>query len=307
MAYIYRLCITDDPANMIPFEAPEGYDPADYEVHARLAVEAPDDVDVPRSMFNPNPIVISPFDAQYRKYDLNGTFTFSTDLTGPTLNQAYVEAPEAQRAQIRQANRHYIEGLLYSWQTDPRFGVLNAQVARYGLCADEFTDNGNWPTQYYVRVGRRMDGEYVMNENDVLQNGRRAPIDDVVAYGTYAMGTHAHQYLAAPMEWPSGEVKDTVVLEGVVIVGIPDNTPYPIPYRSLVPREQDARNFLNPVTPSSTNLAFSTIRMEPTLMMLGEAAGIAAALSIDGNTSVQDVSYEALRAQLESHGQSLAR
>ena len=131
---------------------------------------------------------------------------------------------------------------------------------------------------------------------------RRAPITDTVAFGSYSMGTHAHQYLAAPMALPNGESKDAVVIEGVVIVPVPDNEPYPISYRSLIPRAAEARNLLNPVTFSATNMAYSGIRMEPTMMMLGEVAGTAAVLSIASNVSVQAVDYAALRQRLVANG-----
>lgn len=88
---------------------------------------------------------------------------------------------------------------------------------------------------------------------------------------------------------------------------IPDNEPYPISYRSLTPSEEDARNLLNPVTLSATNLAYSSIRMEPTFMMLGEAAGTAAALSVESNVSVQELGYASLRRRLMDSGQRLAR
>ena len=204
-------------------------------MHARLAAAAPPDVDVARSMFNPSPATLSR-DPRYSKYDLNGTFTLSTDLTAEGLNHAYVEASHARRAEIELTYRRHIGGLLWAWQTDPRFGALNERVAAFGLCADEFADRGNWPHQFYVRVGRRMAGEYVMNENDVLQNGRREPIADVVAYGSYSMGTHAHQYLAASMETPNGGRRDAMVIAGVVIVPVPNAEPYPIAYRALTPR-----------------------------------------------------------------------
>ena len=140
------------------------------------------------------------------------------------------------------------------------------------------------------------------DENDVLQNGRREPIADVVAYGSYSMGTHAHQYLAAPMEAPNGDHRDAIAIAGVVIVPVPDAAPYPIAYRSLTPRAAEARNLLNPVTLSATNIAYSGIRMEPTLMMLGEAAGTAAALALESNVGVQEISYPALRQRLAAQG-----
>jgi hypothetical protein len=306
MAYTYRLCVTDDPTNRIPFARPENYNAKDFEVHARLAAALPPDRDVVRSMFNPSPMVFSK-DRRYFKYDLNSTLNLSTDLTADDLNQAYVEAPQARREQIQQIYRRYIQGLFYAFQTDRRFGPLNARISQFGYCADEFTDRGGWPHQFYVRAGRRMIGEYVMNENDVMRNGRREPIRDAIALGTYALAAHSHRYLAAPVEWPDGTRKDAVVLEGTVIGRLPNDEPYPIAYRAITPGEKDARNLLNPVTLSATSVAYSAIRMEPTFMMLGEAAGAAAALSIASNVNVQAVSYEVLRRRLLDGGLRLSQ
>ena len=308
MAYTYRLCVTDDPANRIPFTRPEGYTPSDFEVHARLAAAAATapKVDIVRAMFNPARMVRSR-DPQYYKYDLNSTLTLSTDLTADDLNHGYVEMPAARREEVQRRYRRYIQGLLYAWQTEPRFAALHERVSRFGYCADEFKATGGWPHQFYVRVGRRMVGDYVMNENDVMQNGRREPIRDAVALGTYSLAAHSHRYLAAPVPWPNGERRDAMVLEAPLIMRLPNDAPYPIPYRALTPRAEDARNLLNPVTLSATNVAYSSVRMEPTFMMLGEAAGAAAALAMESNTSVQAVSYPSLRQRLLDGGLRLAR
>jgi len=303
MAYTYRLCVTDDPTNRIPFGRPEGYTPADFEVHARLAAAAATapKVDILRAMFNPARMVRSR-DPQYYKYDLNSSLTLSTDLTADALNHGYVELSRARREEVQRTYRRYIQGLLYAWQTEPRFAALQDRVSRFGYCADEFTATGGWPHQFYVRVGRRMTGDYVMNENDVMQNGRREPIPDTVALGTYSLAAHSHRYFAAPSQWPNGERKDAMVLEAPLIMRLPDDAPYPISYRALTPRTEDARNLLNPVTLSATNVAYSSIRMEPTFMMLGEAAGAAAALAVEANTSVQAVGYPSLRRRLIDAG-----
>ena len=164
-------------------------------------------------MFNPDVTLLSG-NREYSKYDLNGGGTFSSDMTAPDLNQSYIEADEAERERIRTAYRDYIRGLLYFWRTDPRFEALNEKVASFGYCADEFLDSGGWPHQLYVRTARRMVGEYVMNENDVLQNGRRPPVPDPVGFGAYSMDIHTVRYLAAPVRWPDGIRRDTLVLEG---------------------------------------------------------------------------------------------
>lgn len=307
MAYTYRLCVTDDPTNRIPFTRPEGYRAEDYELHARLAAAAAatPKIDIARNMFNPAPMVRSR-DPKYNKYDLNSSLTLSTDLTADGLNHRYVEESPARREEIQRIYRRYIEGLFHAYQTEPRFAALRERVSRFGYCADEFTATGGFAQQFYVRVGRRMVGDYVMNENDVMQNGRRGPIQDVVALGTYSLAAHSHRYLAAPSQWPNGERKDAMMLEAPLILRQPNDAPYPIAYRAMTPRAVDARNLLNPVTLSATSVAYSSIRMEPTFMMLGEAAGAAAALAAETNTSVQDVAYPALRRRLVDGGMRLA-
>jgi len=241
------------------------------------------------------------------KYDLNGGSTFSSDMTAPHLNQRYVEASEREREEIRLAYRHYIQGLLYFWQTDPRFGSLNAKVARFGYCADEFNDaRGGWPHQLYVRASRRMVGRYMMNENDVMQNGRREPVSDSVAMGSYDIDHHTYRYFVLPTLWPGeSQPRDTLMAEGFKIVRLPNNAPYPVSFRSLTPLQEEASNLLNPVTLSATNVAYSSLRMEPTFMMLGQAAGAAAALAVERQTPVQEVPYELLRQRLRDAGQRL--
>jgi len=300
-AYTYRLCVTDDPSNRVPFARPEPYTPSDYELHARVAAAVAPGVDIARNMFNPARIARSR-DKNYFKYDLNSSLTLSTDLTGEGLNQGYVDQSQSAREQIQRRYRQFIQGWLYAMQTEPRLKALHGRVSQFGYCADEFTDNGGFSNQFYVRVGRRMVGQYVMNENDVMQNGRRSQISDPVAFGSYSLAAHHHRYLAAPVEWPNGERKDAVMLEGLLIGRIPNDAPYPISYRSLLPRENEARNLLNPVTLSATHVAYSSIRMEPTFMMLGEAAGIAASVSIESKSSVQTVSYPELRQRLVKAG-----
>ena len=305
MAYTYRLCVTDDPSNRIPFAAPPGYDPARYEASGRVVqawVER--GADPADSMFNPAATVRSK-DRAYQKYDLNGGSTFSSDMTGPTLNQAYIDGNAADRDRIRADYQSYIRGLLYFWQTDARFLGLNQKVARFGYCADEFIDRGNWPHQLYVREARRMIGEYVMYEADVLQNGRRAAVTDSVAFGVYDIDMHTYRYFAGPVDWPDGSRHEAITGEGFLIVHLPNDAPYPVSYRSLVPRSGTITNFLNPVTPSSTHVAFSSLRVEPTLMTLGEATGVAASMAIQSDSSVQAVPYTELRQRLLARGVKL--
>lgn len=301
MSYNYRLCVTDDPRNRVPFSRPDDYDPARYEGSARVAVAmaASGRKPLDELYFNPARTVLSK-DRQHYKYDLNGGSTFSTDMSTLGWNQAYPAASPSARQDIAANYRQYIRGLLYFWQTDPRFGALNAKVGRFGLCADEFVDNDHWPYQLYTRETRRMVGEYVMNANDVLMNGRRARVADGVAMGGYDLDSHIRRITTTKIDG-----RDVIVSEGFKIVRHSGDPRYPVAYRSLLPKRAQASNLLNPVTLSASSLAYSSIRMEPTYMALGQAAGTAASMAIEGSASVHDVDVPALRDRLQRAGQVL--
>lgn len=304
MAYNYRVCVTDDPDNRVPFAKPAGYDPLMYEGAGRVAVamQASGRTTLDNLYFNPAPTVRSK-NSQYFKHDLNGGSVFSTDMTAPTLNQIYPEADAATRAKIALQYRNYIQGLLYYWQTEPRFGALNAKVGRFGLCKDEFVDNGNFPYRLYVRESRRMVGEYVLNANDILRNGRRPQVTDSIGMGAYNMDSHVRQIVVVNRAVGSAPARDMVGHEGGVGIRQPDDLPYPVSYRTLTPRRSEITNLLNPVTLSSTSLAYSSLRMEPTFMALGQAAGAAAALAIESNVAVQAIDVRTLQSRLVAAGQ----
>ena len=133
-------------------------------------------------------------------------------------------------------------------------------------------------------------------------SGRRPPIQDSVGFGAYNVDMHTYRYHVGPVDWPDGVRRDALVAEGFTIAHAPNDAPYPVSYRALTPRAADAVNLLNPVTLSATHVAYSAIRMEPTFMMLGEAAGIAASLSVESKSSVQNVSYQNLRRRLVDAG-----
>jgi hypothetical protein len=76
------------------------------------------------------------------------------------------------------------------------------------------------------------------------------------------------------------------------------------PYRMITPKRAEAQNLLEPVCFSASHVAYSTLRMEPQYMIIGQAAGIAARMAVRGNSSVQEIDQAALARTLVRHGQS---
>ena len=165
-------------------------------------------------------------------------------------------------------------------------------MSQWGLAKDEFTDNGNWPHQIYVREARRMVSDYVMTENDCRRK-RKTPMS--VGMGSYNMDSHnCMRYVT-----PDGYVQN----EGDIQVS--PGGPYQISYLSIVPKVGQAANLLVPVCISSSHIAYGSVRMEPAFMVLGQSAATAASLAIDGDIAVQNVSYEELRERLRADKQVL--
>jgi hypothetical protein len=272
-AYGYRVCLTDRPANRLPFEAPEGYDPAQFELLRRyLHIADPDATELLGLVSDllPN-----------GKCDVNSIGPFSLNLLDGS-NRLYPDGDETTRQAVRDRHLHYSASLLYFLANDddvPR--RVRAEVGRWGLCADEFEDTGGWPHQLYVRDGRRMLGEHVLTEHDLFA---AAHVPDLVARGSYNIDIReierTWRYLPEYVREPA------VFNEGYLSVAVP---PYPIPYRALTPQREHATNLLVCVCISASHVAFGSVRMEPTLMMLGDAAGRAAAEAARRDVAVQDV------------------
>ena len=278
-AYCYRYCVTDHPDNRIPFPKPEGYDPRQYELLLRIFDAGWRET---FQKFDPIP---------NRKTDSNNHGPFSTDNIG--FNYDYPEASYERRGEILKEHETYQKGWLYFIANDPRVPKeVQEEMRRWGLPKDEFTDNGGWPHQIYVREARRMLGSFVMTENELL---KRRPTPDSVGMGSYTIDSHnVQRYIT-----PEGSVQN----EGDI--GVPTNGPYEIAYGALVPKRGQADNLLVPVCVSSSHIAFGSIRMEPVFMVLGQSAATAAVMAIASGSAVQDVPYAELRERLLKDGQVL--
>jgi hypothetical protein len=278
-AYCYRMCLTDVPENRIPFVKPAGYDPKQYELLARVYAAGWTET---FGKFDPIP---------NHKTDTNNHGPFSTDNIG--MNYDYPDASYERRREILREHETYQKGWLYFITTDPRVPAdVRQKMSQWGLPKDEFTDNGGWSHQIYVREARRMVGQYVMTENELR---KKKPTPDSVGMGSYTIDSHnVQRYIT-----PDGGVQN----EGDI--GVSAGGPYEIAYGSLVPKRGQAANLLVPVCLSSSHIAFGSIRMEPVFMILGQSAATAAVLAIDGQVAVQDVPYAKLKERLLKDGQVL--
>lgn len=278
-AYCFRTCMTNHDLNRVPFPKPEGYDPKEYELLGRVFDTGWDEW-------------FQKFDVMpNHKTDTNNHGPFSSDNIG--MNYEYPEGSYELRKEIIREHEQYQKGLLWFVANDPRVPEnVRSEMSKWGLSKDEFTDNGNWPHQIYVREARRMIGEYVMTENELL---KKRPTPEPIGMGSYTMDSHnVQRYIK-----PDGFVQN----EGDI--GVNTKGPYSISYKSLTPKKEECENLLVPVCVSSSHIAFGSIRMEPVFMILGQSAAAAAILAIEDNIPVQDVPYDKLKKVLLEKGQVL--
>ena len=278
-AYCFRLCMTDNDENRIPFSKPKNYDPSQYELLLRSLQTGRKDF---FEKFDPLPNF---------KTDTNNHGPFSSDNIG--MNYDYPEASYERRKAIIEEHKNYQMGLLWFVANDSRVpSDIREKLSKWGLAKDEFLDNGNWPHQIYVREARRMIGNYVTSEHDVLL---KREVPNPIGMGSYAMDSHnVQRYIT-----PEGFVQN----EGDI--GVKPPAPYSISYGSIVPKKNECTNLLVPVCVSSSHIAFGSIRMEPVFMLLGQSAAVAACLAIDKNEAVQDLNYSDIETILIKKGQVL--
>ena len=233
------------------------------------------------------------------KFDANNGIgkQFSMGLVG--AGDGWSEASPDEREELFEEYRQYTLEFYHFLTTDPAVPEqIRTKMASLGLCRDEFPENGHWSPQLYVREGRRMQGVYVFTEHDVLTHLEKP---DSVGISSFPIDSHDCQRIA----FPEGGVINEGTIVPVRMPGRRHGYPSQIPYRALLPKPEECTNLLVPVALSATHVAFSSIRVEPTWMMLGQSAGIAAALAAREKTTVQELPYPKLRERLLAQHQVL--
>ena len=269
-------CLTKDPANRLELAAPQNYNPAEFELLRREITRLGKDAKfgfgggVPHSKTKMNDGV---------NYLLHWGLAGGAD--------AYPAATPKERRRIWETHRDYTHRMIWFLRTDASVPEsIRQNLQQWGLPKDEFADNAHWPYDLYAREGRRMIGDFVMTQRDLFADLTKP---DAIALGSFPVDSHVVRRLATP----DGKA---VINEGGYLVIPPI---YEIPYRALTPKAAECDNLLVTSALSSSRVAFNSLRVEPTWMMLGQAAGIAAALSRKDGTPVQRVQVAELQRRLK--------
>jgi len=280
MVYSFRLCLTKNAANRVPFPEPKAYDPARFELVRRYFQQYPN---------APLPWDLYPLPGD--KFDANNGIgkMFSMGLVGEA--NGWCASDPAGRAKLWEKHKQYTLEFYQFLTTDPAVPAkIRETMAELGLCRDEFPETEHWSPQLYVREGRRMDGRYTLTQKDVLKDAQK---DDPIAISSFPIDSHDCRRLALP---------DGVINEGTIFpVRMPGRRhgyAYHIPYRAITPSAAECSNLLVPVALSATHVAYSSVRVEPTWMAIGQGAGVAAALAAKAGVTVQALDYPTLRTRL---------
>ncbi len=275
-AFCFRMCLTKNPDNQIPFTKPKGYDRGQYEIYLRY-------IKAGGKLYRPGAGLPN------GKTDLGAWHDLSHNLYG--MNMDYPEGSYAVRERILEEHKTFTQGLFYFLANDPEVGQLDSALqkewASWGLAKDEFTDNGGWPRMFYVRDARRMVSDYVITEHHVKKQNP-TPVSDPIGMAYWPTDVHSVRRI----------VKDGYAYNEGFVFGGDYWQPLPISYQSLVPKASQCTNLITPTCPSSSHIAYGAIRLEWTFMILGQSAGTAVALAIDNKTTIQKVNYGQLKAKL---------
>lgn len=287
-AYCYRMTLTDHHENRIPFKKPADYLELDYELLFRNYEAAQGPLEEMYSYGDPLVPWINSL-MPNRKTDTNNQKGFSSDYIGQ--NWDYPEASYEERERIAVLHREYQQGLMWTLAYHPRIPEkVRQKVSQWGTCKDEYERKDGWQQQLYIREARRMISNYVMTQKNCE---RIEIVTDPIGMAAYGMDSHHIKRYVNSMGYAANE--------GNVEAHV--NAPFPISYKSIVPKKEECSNLLVPVCLSASHIAFGSIRMEPVFMVLGQSAAIIACLGIDEGNAVQDLEYNKLEKKLIGQGQ----
>jgi hypothetical protein len=193
------------------------------------------------------------------------------------------------------------------WHSQGFAHFIQAQLGRrYGLAEDTFPTEANslgggaFALHPYYRESRRLIGVTTLREQDLLPKGQVAPLPirieaqgcefvenlcQSIAIGNYVMDHH----------YPSGDIP--LASKSMRWGGRWTGTPFTIPYSCLVPQEIEGL-LVCEKNISVTHMANGATRLQPLVLGIGQAAGMAAALCVEQNCQPQELSARSLQNAL---------
>ena len=297
MGYGFRWKFSKD-ADRIPIPAPENYDPKQWELYRRGFISKAK-IDEGRRMKGK----LGFFEPAGGRIHSLGAGNLARALLAPTnygSNAEYPDGDYATRARIWKADQEFMSGMTHFLRTDDCVPDKFKQTAvEFGFQRGIFDETQGWPHQLYVREARRMKSDYVVTQRDL--EGDTDPEDSIglASYGVddWPYATYVHEGKVALYGGEFSMVYLDEKYEGI----------YKIPYRAITPRRSECNNLLVPVCVSASHIAMTSIRMEPVWMILGESAGVAAAMAVNENLPVQQVPYASIKEKLVALQQRLER
>ncbi len=287
MTFSFRLCLTRDPANLVPIPEPTKYDPAQCEL-ARRALKA----GVRGVGFDLYPL-------PGNKLDGNNSIGGQISLGLVGGSNTWHSADVAERARLWEAHKQYTLEFLHFLRTDLAVPEkTRAQYASLGFCKDEFTTSAHFPPALYIRESRRLKGLYVLTQKDIIDSPSKA---DSIAISSFPIDSHDCQRVAIK----GGGVVNEGTIMPVRVPGTGVGYAYQVPYRAILPHAEQCSNLLVPIALGSTHVAMSSLRIEGAWMAIGQGAGVAAALSAKHGVNVQALPYSELRTRLLAQGQTV--
>ncbi len=288
-SYCFRMIATNRPENMISWQKPANYNPKNYELVRRYYKAKPD----------AGPLIGFWPTLPNGKSDINSSVGISTNLLDGS-SWEYPDADYPKRDSIWQWHKDYTLGLAWFLSTDPDVPqMVRDAMKTFGLCKDEYVDNEHFPHQLYVREARRMKGEYFLTQHDLMEDTVKY---DAIGMGSYNIDIREMQRSFIEISrFP--DMKNEVYNEGYLSIPV---SQYEIPYRSLLPKFEECQNLIVPVCISASHVAIASIRMEPQYMIMGESAGIAAALAVRTKRPLHHIDLFELQETLRKNNQVLS-
>ena len=284
-SFTYRLCVTKNSKNKLAFSKTADYEtfaPAwrTYMTYMKYYVVYKSKTEVTEL---PTGTLLTPLWRAAKipkdKFDLNAHFSSFTNLT---MSKDYFDHPESRQSLLARYTS-YLQSFLYFIQHDDSVPAIERNgLSGFGLCADEFKSTNGWPQMPYLREGRRLIGKTTVTASDLSINRTKT---DSVAVGSYVLDSKPTLFVFA---------KGTFARDRGQMYRAPI---YEIPFSAMLPKT-GPRNLVVALGISASPSAFSSIRMEPQFIQLGQAAGIAAALASGQNGIFKGSLAPAIRAKL---------